>query len=90
MSKLPGRAYSGEQYTNKTSGTAREVLDNSIIYLTNTINNVLGIALILHSRIKPKNEAKMSIRVVLDTLYMSGTVYASTMPPVVGTSYLTE
>ena len=32
----------------------------------------------------------MSIRVVLDTPYMSGTVYASTMPPVVGISYLME
>ncbi len=54
------------------------------------MKNVLGIALILHSRIKPRNEAKVSIRVVPDTPYMSGTVYASTMPPVVGISYLTE
>ena len=67
-----------------------KVFNNSIIIKTNTIKNVLGIALILHSRIKPRNEAKVSIRVVLDTPYMSGTVYASTMPPVVGISYLTE
>ncbi len=52
--------------------------------------NVLGIALILHSRIKTRNEAKASILVVLDTPYMSGMVYASTMPPVVGISYLME
>ena len=60
----------------------------NIIHSKNTIKNVLGIALILHSRIKPRNEAKASIRVVLDTPYMSGMVYASTMPPVVGISYL--
>ena len=66
------------------------LFNNSNIIHSNTIKNVLGIALILHSRIKPRNEAKVSIRVVLDTPYMSGTVYASTMPPVVGISYLTE
>jgi hypothetical protein len=64
--------------------------NNSNTIYSNTIKNVLGIGLVLHSRIKHRNEAKASIHVVLDTPYMSGMVYASTMPPVVGISYLME
>jgi hypothetical protein len=43
--------------------------------------NVIGNALILHSRIKPRNEDKSSRHVYVDTPYMSGMVYASTFPP---------
>jgi hypothetical protein len=51
--------------------------------------NILGNALILyHSRIKPGNTDKASIHVCVDTPYMSSMVYASTVPPVVGISYL--
>jgi hypothetical protein len=41
-----------------------------------------------YSRIKPSNKDKASIHVYIDTPYMSGMVYASTVPPVVGISYL--
>ncbi len=52
------------------------------------MKNILGNALILYSRIKPSNKDKASIHVCIGTPYMSGMVYASTVPPVVGISYL--
>ena len=60
----------------------------AIYFRTNAFKKVIGNALILHSRIKPRNEDKASIYVYVDTPYMSGMVYASTVPPVVGISYL--
>jgi hypothetical protein len=55
-------------------------------FRTNAIKNIIGNALIRHSRIKPRNKDKASRRVYVDT-YMSGMVYASTVPPVVGIRY---
>ena len=59
-----------------------------IYFRTNTNKNIIGNAFILHSRIKPRNKDKVSIHVYVGTPYMSGMVYASTVPPVVGISYL--
>ncbi len=56
------------------------------------IKNILGNALILRSRIKPRSKDKASRHVYVDTPYMSGMVYASIVPPpymsVVGISCL--
>ena len=61
-----------------------------IYFRTNAIKNSIGNALILHSRIKPRNKDRASRHVYVDTPYMSGMVFASTVPPVVGISYLME
>ncbi len=59
-------------------------------FQTNAIKHILGNALILYlySRIEPSNKDKASIHVCVDTPYMSSMVYASTVPPMVGISYL--
>ncbi len=59
-----------------------------IYFRTNAIKNIIGNALILHSRIKPRNKDKASRHAYADTPHMSGMVCASTVPPVVGISYL--
>jgi hypothetical protein len=63
-----------------------------IYFRTNTIKNILGNALILYSRknlvIRTKR-LRGCMYVCVDTPYMSSRVYASTVPPVVGISYLT-
>jgi hypothetical protein len=60
----------------------------TIYFQTNAIKNILGNALILYSRTRPSNKDKVSIHVCVDNPYMSSMVYASTVPPVVGISYL--